>query len=259
MSTGTFKRILAIVMTLVCVFAYVVFEPASAMAAGSRNERMLSENIETINGMWESDPNAYVPLVGELTSEREEAVKRFRRADGATELVSYDFPVHYNDNGKWAAIDNTLKYDEKTGRFVNTGNDFIVELAEDEPVLNISYNGETLSIAGIDLPGITDKELSAAVEEREKKEALTDEEKDDLLRFPEELSSAIAYYTVDGKEAGLEYKLSGKSLSEYITAEEKPETVPTYVYSFTTTLIPRIEENVVFFENEEGETVSVLP
>ena len=255
MSTGTFRRILAIVMTLVCVFAYVVFEPASALAENAREEKQLSENINEINSIWSQDGEKYSRLVGELADERDEAVKRFRREDGAIELVSYSSPVHYMKDGEWAAIDNTLKYDEKTGRFVNTANDFIVELGADEPVLNISYNGEMLTIAGVELPGITDSELTAIVSEREKKDDLTDEEKDDLLRFPEELSSALAYYTADGKEAGLEYKLSGKSLSEYITVAEKLETVPTYVYSFTTSLKPRIEENVVFFENEKGETV----
>ncbi|MBR4628780.1 MAG: DNRLRE domain-containing protein, partial [Ruminococcus sp.] len=255
MNIKNFKRMLAIVMTLVCFFAYVVFEPASALAENAREEKQLSENINEINSIWSQDGEKYSPLAGELTDERDEAVKRFRREDGAIELVSYSSPVHYMKDGEWAAIDNTLKYDEMTGRFVNTANDFIVELGANEPVLNVSYNGETLSITGIDLPDITDKELSAAVEEREKKEDLTDEEKDNLLRFPEELSSALAYYTADGKETGLEYKLSGKSLSEYITVAERPETVPTYVYTFTTTLIPRIEENVVFFENEKGETV----
>ena len=257
MSTGTFRRILAIVMALVCVSAYVVFEPASALAENAREEKQLSENINEINSIWSQDGNKYSRLVGELADERDEAVKRFRREDGAIELVSYSSPVHYMKDGEWAAIDNTLKYDEKTGRFVNTANDFIVELAEDEPVLNVSYNGETLSIAAIEMPGIIDREsaIKAVPAEKEKKDDLTDEEKDDLLRFPEELSSAIAYYTADGKEAGLEYKLSGKSLSEYITVAEKPETVPTYVYSFTTSLKPRMEENAVFFENEKGGTV----
>ena len=255
MSTGTFRRLLAIVMTLVCVFAYVVFEPASALAENAREERQMSENIASINSAWESSYSTYSRLVGELTNERDEDTKRFRREDGAIELVSYSSPVHYMKNGEWAAIDNTLTFDEKAGRFVNTANDFIVELDKDEPVLHVSYNGETLSIAAIELPGITDGELSAIVAEREKKDDLTDEEKDDLLRFPEELSSAIAYYTSEGKEAGLEYKLSGKSLSEYITIAEKPETVPTYVYSFTTSLRPHMEENVVFFEDEKGEHV----
>ena len=255
MSTGTFRRILAIVMTLVCVFAYVVFEPASALAENAREEKQLTENVQEINSIWSQDGEKYSPLVGELTNERDEDIKRFRREDGAIELISYSSPVHYMKDGEWAEIDNTLTFDEKTGRFVNTANDFIVELNKDEPVLHVSYNGETLSIAAIELPGITDSELSAIVAEREKKNDLTDEKKDDLLRFPEELSSALAYYTADGKEAGLEYKLSGKSLSEYITVANRPETVPTYVYSFTTTLIPRIEENAVFFENEKGETV----
>ncbi len=242
-------------MTLVCFFAYVVFEPASALAENAREEKQLSENINEINSIWSQDGNKYSRLVGELTNERDEAVKRFRREDGAIELISYSSPVHYLKNGEWAAIDNTLKYDEKTGKFVNTANDFIVELGADEPVLNVSYKGETLSIAAIELPGIINSELSAVVAEREKKDDLADEEKDDLLRFPEELSSALAYYTADGKEAGLEYKLSGKSLSEYITIAERPETVPTYVYSFNTTLIPCIEENAVFFENEKGEAI----
>ena len=242
-------------MTLVCFFAYVVFEPASALAENAREGKQLTENVQEINSIWSQDGEKYSRLLGELSEERDEAVKRFRREDGAIELVSYSSPVHYMKDGEWAAIDNTLKYDEKTGRFVNTANDFIVELGADEPVLNVSYNGETLTIAGVELSGITDSELTAVVSKREKKDDLTDEEKDDLLRFPEELSSAIAYYTADGKEAGLEYKLSGKSLSEYITIAERPETVPTYVYSFTTSLKPRMEENAVFFENEKGETV----
>ncbi len=255
MNTRELKRLLAIVMTLVCMFAYVLFEPASVLAANARSDRLLTENIAAINGAWGNDYRTYSPLVGEMADERDEDVKRFRREDGAIELVSYSSPVHYMKDGEWAAIDNTLKYDEKTGRFVNTANDFIVELGADEPVLNVSYNGETLTIAGVELPGITDSELTAVVSEREKKDDLADEEKDDLLRFPEELSSALAYYTADGKEAGLEYKLSGKSLSEYITVSEKPEEAPVYVYAFTTSLIPFQEENVIFFKNSEGEDV----
>jgi hypothetical protein len=258
---NNFKKLIAVIMTLVCVFAYVVFEPASAMAEGARESRQLTENARAMNDAWANEEYAYSPLVGELAGERREFEKRFRRADGATELIAYSSPVHYDNGGKWAAIDNTLKYDEKTGRFVNTANDMVVELApgfaKDELVLSVNYHGETLTFTGVDIPGVTDLELVGKVVDPEKKDedTLTDEEKDDLLRFPEELSSAIAYYTADGKEAGLEYKLSGKSLSEYITIFEKPEKAPVYVYTFTTTLIPRIEENVVFFENEKGETV----
>ena len=87
MRTGIFRRLLAIVMTLVCVLAYVVFEPASALAENAREERQMSENIASINSAWESSYSTYSPLVGELTNERDEAVKRFRREDGAIELV----------------------------------------------------------------------------------------------------------------------------------------------------------------------------
>ena len=226
MNPKNIKRLLALIMTLVCVFAYVVFEPASALAEEIRTENALTEYADEMNGIWENEPNTYSPLVGELADERDEDVKRFRRADGATELVAYSSPVHYKVDDEWVAIDNTLEYDEKTGMFANKANDFAVEFAANGPVINIGYNGEVFSMTAVSIPGITDAELTAAVAEREKKGDLTDEEKDDLLRFPEELSSAIAYYTADGKEVGLEYKLSGKNLSEYITVSEKPEEVP---------------------------------
>ena len=54
MNIKNFKRMLAIVMTLVCVFAYVVFEPASALAENAREEKQLTENINEINSIWES-------------------------------------------------------------------------------------------------------------------------------------------------------------------------------------------------------------
>lgn len=248
-------------MTLVCVFAYVVYEPASALADQIRSDNELTENIDTINSIWENEPNAYSPLVGELTEERDEDVKRFRRADGSYEIVAYSDPVHYMVNGEWAAIDNTLVYDAETGRFINTANDLIIELAsgieKDSPVYTISYNGETITMTGMTLPGITDREgtITGIPAERERKDELTDEEHDMLLRFPEELSSSLAYYTEDGNEIGFEYKLSGKSLYEYITLFERPEEAPAYTYTFTTTLSPRLEGNAVFFENEAGEVV----
>ena len=261
MNTLSFKRLLAVIMTLVCVFAYIVFEPTSALAEGIRKDNELTENIDTINSIWDNEPNSYSPLTGELTEGRDEAVKRFRRADGSYELVNYSDPVHYKVNGEWAAIDNTLIYDEETGRFVNTASDLVVELAagisKDSPLYSISYNGETLTMINADLPGITDMEstVTGIPAERERKSDLTDEEHDELLRFPEELSSSVSYFADDGNEVGLEYKLSCKSLSEYITLFEKPEEAPVYTYTFTTTLKPRQEGNAVIFENETGEVV----
>ena len=261
MSTGALKRYIAIIMTLVCVFAYVVFEPTSALAEGIRSDNELTENIEAINGIWANEPNSYSPLVGEMADDRDEAVKRFRRADGSYEMVAYADPVHYLVDGEWAAIDNTLKYDEEIGRFINTANDLVVELSsgisKDSPLYTISYNGETLTMINADIPGITDRDgvVSGIPAERERKSDLTDEERDELLRFPEELSSALSYYMEDGSKAGLEYKLSCKTLSEYITLFEKPEEAPVYTYTFTTTLKPRQEKNVVFFENEAGEVI----
>ena len=255
MNKSKLKQLIAVIMVLVCFFAYVIYEPTVSLAKTLAEGRELTENIDEMNSVWEQETDKYSPLLGEFSDEREEDIKRFRRADGATEVIVYSLPVHYMVDDEWVVIDNTLSYDEKSGRFVNAANDFTVEFAASSPAFSIGYRGETFSMLEVSMPGITDTELTAVVQERERKGELTDEEKDDLLRFPEELSSAISYYAPGGKEAALQYKLSGKSMSEYATLFEKPEETPVFNYTFETSLIPYQEGNAVLFRTAEGEEI----
>ena len=52
-------------------------------------------------------------VLGEMTELREEYVKHFRMDDGTYTAITYDEPVHYeDDNGEWQDIDNSLYYNE---------------------------------------------------------------------------------------------------------------------------------------------------
>ena len=67
---NNFKKLIAVIMTLVCVFAYVVFEPASAMAEGARESRQLTENARAMNDAWAKEEYGDSPLVGGLAGGR---------------------------------------------------------------------------------------------------------------------------------------------------------------------------------------------
>ena len=137
MNKSKLKRLIAAIMVLVCFFAYVIYEPTVSLAKTLAEGRELTENIDEMNSVWEQETDKYSPLLGEFSDEREEDIKRFRRADGATEVIVYSLPVHYMVDDEWVVIDNTLSYDEKSGRFVNAANDFTVEFAASSPAFSI--------------------------------------------------------------------------------------------------------------------------
>ena len=52
-------------------------------------------------------------IIAEMDSERSETTKTFRMSDGSYTLVTYDQPVHYeNEEGDYEEIDNTMISDE---------------------------------------------------------------------------------------------------------------------------------------------------
>ena len=137
MNKSKLKQLIAVILVLVCFFAYVIYEPTVSLAKTLAEGRELTENIDEMNSGWEQETDKYSPLLGEFSDEREEDIKRFRRADGATEVIVYSLPVHYMVDDEWVVIDNTLSYDEKSGRFVNAANDFTVEFAASSPAFSI--------------------------------------------------------------------------------------------------------------------------
>lgn len=56
-----------------------------------------------------AEPEEQSPrIVTELTAEREESAKHYLLSDGTMLAASYPFPVHYEEDGDWKDIDNTL-------------------------------------------------------------------------------------------------------------------------------------------------------
>lgn len=91
------------------------------------------------------------PIVGEDTTRRTSNEKHFRKADGSFVQISYDEPIHYEKDGKWEEIDNTLIEKQRTDGskyLTNKASDVDVELPTSSGTKNpvkISHNGYTLS------------------------------------------------------------------------------------------------------------------
>ena len=105
---------------------------------------------------------------------------------------------------------------------------------------------------------ITD--AKAEVADREQKELETDEERDMLLRFPEELTSELTY---KDPETGLNvhYVLSGKRLSEQIVLDHAPETAIAYTTLLTTNGLKAEEKDGrIVLVDESGEAIfEIMP
>ena len=124
------------------------------------------------------------------------------------------------------------------------------QIEPEEPEAEIEQTFETLKI--------TDAKAEVVV--REHKEPETDEERDMLLRYPEELTSELTY---KDPETGLNvhYVLSGKRLSEQIVLDHAPETAIVYSTLLTTNgLRAEEKDGRIVFVDESGEAIfEIMP
>lgn len=272
-------RITSLFLAVVCLFAFSLFQPVYGLTELSRENRRFAAAAEELNSVWDN-PNGnalgYSPLTGEIESERGEYSKDFRRADGAVERVIYSDPVHFEQNGEWQTIDNTLVAETDADgilRYKNTAGDFTVRFGENlsGEIVSVEYMGETLSVALNSLSfanlsnGLTAADFHAEIQNNSTDTTdLTDEQRDSLLRFPDCLSSIVRYVRSETDDSAiLSYSLNGKTISEFITLSSRPSMAQSedFCWSFNikTSLTPRMQGNTVLLENGKGETVFTLP
>ena len=151
-----FKRLLAGVVSaalfvgIMPVSAFAQTDPSVSIAVTESGE----QNLLPLQTTGETDMTPDVaesPIVGEDISRRGQNEKHFRKADGSFVQVSYNEPVHYQKDGQWEDIDNTLiekKRADGTAYLINKAGDATVELpassVQKQPV-TIAHDGYTLS------------------------------------------------------------------------------------------------------------------
>ncbi len=225
-------------------------------------------------------------IVNEVTEMREESVKYFLCDDGSYIAATYAAPVHYNENGVWKEIDNTLTPSSKSGetvystkgglnvtvpselgsgkRFTATNGGYTISFGVKS--IDNSLSAQAKVVETDALPSVVKMNSTAEISDEkvtalsmaQNAETLTEKQK--VEKFNNEQmtvdkqSGAVVYKGFD-QQSDLEYIVTSNSLKENIVVY-KPQAE--YVYSFdldSDGLIPVEQANgsIILVESEASQ------
>ena len=182
---------LGFVMFVEMIPPELVWAASDALASESVT---VSEDVPYENTILFEDPSL-----------REENKKEYRMSDGSYKAIVYPQPIHYEENGEWRDIDNTLSLDESVGGYTNSASDFTVTFAKkssSKKLVEIKTDDYKLSWGFVG----SNNNKSA-----KKKTKVTS---DDITAL-NELSDGL-YYNDIYNDVDVEYILQSKTLKENI-------------------------------------------
>ena len=233
-----FKRITAVALSLLFLFSII---PASALDSLSVEETAAK-------------------IVSEVTEMREESVKYFLCDDGSYIAATYAAPVHYNENGVWKEIDNTLTPSSKSGetvystkgglnvtipselgsgkRFTATNGGYTISFGVKS--IDNSLSAQAKVVETDALPSVVKMNSTAEISDEkvtassmaQKAETLTEKQKVEKFNNEQmtvDKQSGAVVYKGFNQQSDLEYIVTSNSLKENIVVY-KPQAE--YVYSF---------------------------
>lgn len=259
-----FKRITAAALSLLFVFSII---PASALDSLSVEETTAK-------------------IVSEVTEMREESVKYFLCDDGSYIAATYAAPVHYNENGVWKEIDNTLTLSSKSGetvystkgglnvtvpselgsgkRFTATNEGYTISFGVKS--IDNSLSAQAKVVETDALPSVVKMNSTAEISDEkvtassmaQKAETLTEKQKVEKFNNEQmtvDKQSGAVVYKGFNQQSDLEYIVTSNSLKENIVVY-KPQAE--YVYSFdldSDGLIPVEQANgsIILVESEASQ------
>lgn len=259
-----FKRITAAALSLLFVFSII---PASALDSLSVEETTAK-------------------IVSEVTEMREESVKYFLCDDGSYIAATYAAPVHYNENGVWKEIDNTLTPSSKSGetvystkgglnvtvpselgsgkRFTATNEGYTISFGVKS--IDNSLSAQAKVVETDALPSVVKMNSTAEISNEkvtassmaQKAETLTEKQKVEKFNNEQmtvDKQSGAVVYKGFNQQSDLEYIVTSNSLKENIVVY-KPQAE--YVYSFdldSDGLIPVEQANgsIILVESEASQ------
>lgn len=225
-------------------------------------------------------------IVSEVTEMREESVKYFLCDDGSYIAATYAAPVHYNENGVWKEIDNTLTPSSKSGetvystkgglnvtvpsnlgsgkRFTATNGGYTISFSVKS--IDNSLSAQAKVVETDALPSVVKMNSTADISDEkvtassmaQKAETLTEKQKVEKFNNEQmtvDKQSGAVVYKGFNQQSDLEYIVTSNSLKENIVVY-KPQAE--YVYSFdldSDGLIPVEQANgsIILVESEASQ------
>ena len=201
-------------------------------------------------------------IVEEDISLRGTYEKHFIMSDGSSMAVAYNEPVHYEEDGQWFEIDNTLVETKGGGRIANVKGLENVSFSQEpsQELVVIEKDGYTiswglrfstapnagLSASGRGLKGVETRELDPKVTARVEEPDCTGFEGTDQLMLARN-AAQLTYENAAGEGVDVEYTVLPGRVKEAIILES-PQDIVSYIMDITA-------EGLTASINEDGEVV----
>ena len=240
------RWVLKSISVLLSVVLVLQIVPFSVIAANV-TQKQSQETTEIIDmNASETEPE----IVGEVVSLRGEYTKHFRREDGSFVAAIYNEPVHYQKNGVWEEVDNTIMVTNNTASSnatVNSANklDSSYTISKTAtPItfpsdiktgkISVSHNGKSISF-GVKNSKSTNTAKRSTLSSADNKVSvskiepqLVNEQIDDKLAV--NTNNSKITYNDAFENAYLTYEASASMIKESIVIPEKSDN---YTYEFT--------------------------
>ncbi|MDE6752387.1 MAG: DNRLRE domain-containing protein [Eubacterium sp.] len=200
-------------------------------------------------------------VVQELEEERNENTKHFLMSDQTVKAVVYSEPVHYEENGKWLDIDNSLEYEKETSDddfngYKTKNGDFDVKFAKNansSKLITISKDKYSLSWNLLNKAKAISGFKKIDIEEADKDAA-------EIEKSVSNTSQSVCYENIIA-DTDLEYTVNGNGLKENIIVKKPADS---YTYSFEIsakhlTLSLQEDNSILASDSKSGECVYTIP
>ena len=215
-------------------------------------------------------------ILEEITDKRTEYTKQFRLSNGLNMAVVYPEAVHYDDNGRWREIDNTLTLSDSA--YVNAAGELEIALPQQfgkDDAVSITKDGHTLrfymaeelrSNANLTL-STQEQELTAgeATVSIAKEVKISPSESLGAAGFPEtvpkKLSSRLEYEEIY-PDTDVIYDITANQVKESIVIGSYSESLQGYRYILDTgdmTPMLSVDNTISLLAPESDEVVMVMP
>ena len=278
-----FLRILSLVLVVSLMWNML---PVSVLGADLREALSADDNavrIEPDSTLEEQKPEE-ITILGELTDRRTENIKEYLLSNGNTLAAVYGNSVHYQEDGQWKEIDNTLI--AKNGTYVNTagllrvsfpqnlnGNNYIT-VTRDSYTLSFGMAGQLrksneLVAYGAVSRALTQPEVeisvSAAKTALAQLHAVDFTEAKEAAKYPElvqeKLSSRLSYSNVYDN-TNITYDLDSNRVKESVILSRYDATLRGYRYTLQTgSMIPVLgtDGHIDFYDPQQEEIILTMP
>lgn len=244
-------KILSVFMSFVIFMG--VFSAANPTLASE-----IQENDEHKASAEKLSEELLFDSANELVEERDKYTKVYKTTQGTKKAIISSTPIHYEQNGVWHEIDNTLVEDPDKEVYTNTDNFFEVEipkeLTADSPI-SIEKDDFSLNFELIGTDVFEKKSKSKA-----KKFEQINDENSSGFDISDKTQAGLIFEDV-GDNTSIEYCVTSTGIKENIILDQKPKQEVTYSYNITVTNLTATlnDDKSVSFTNSQGEVVFKIP